>query len=711
MGEERWEYAEAVLRDLGIAADRDDPTFGALLDSLEGHPLMMQIVLAKLGSPGVTPRGLHDSISRDGRVSSRSPNVLEARLSRILELFEDALPRETQELLINLNYFERHVDADDLRAMWVDVRGSDPQAEVTELLRLLTAAGLTRHIGNRVYEMHPALSGHIRVVAIARYDAQARQNWDLAFTRRMWQLASLYGPLPENESRWFLRAYESNLYRAKDLAAALDAPQAFIAITQALALYAASKHRYREAISLYQSLTPYGEAYPEVAAVVDHQLGTLFARQGSLAKAEEYFRRAVAARETSGDLVGLASTQSALGALAMTQSKLGEAEQWFNKALTIRRGLGGDLNIAELAEQLAQLAELRDQIDDAERWYHQALDVARTLNDVRSVSRIAFRLGSIAQRKSDLTGAEDWFARSLRIDEQLGDDPGRATNYHQLGCVAHLRHDIESAQRWYLRALEITERLGNEAEQARTYHQLGTAAQTLGDVIAARAWYAKSLAIEERLGNQVGIAQTLYQLGLVAQEQGELRLAEQLLTRALETQTQSGLASSAARVHHALGTVAYLRGDMQAAEASYARALELNRGRAYDREKASTLYQLALVAMANRDPDQAERYARDAVEIEDTYNDMSGAARSCLLLSSIGEAVGDQRASGLFAVLSVARARRAVEPTIEQQARDRFIDAWTKCETSDRSTLEGQWIALGLGQLPRGIAVTSTDEF
>jgi hypothetical protein len=48
-GEERWEYCDMVLRELGLKVNRNDPELSKLMNQLAGHPLAMRVVLPKLG--------------------------------------------------------------------------------------------------------------------------------------------------------------------------------------------------------------------------------------------------------------------------------------------------------------------------------------------------------------------------------------------------------------------------------------------------------------------------------------------------------------------------------------------------------------------------------------------------------------------------------------------------------------------------------------
>ena len=45
IGEEQWEYCNAVVSDLGLTLDREDDAYGSIMQILEGHPLAMRAIL------------------------------------------------------------------------------------------------------------------------------------------------------------------------------------------------------------------------------------------------------------------------------------------------------------------------------------------------------------------------------------------------------------------------------------------------------------------------------------------------------------------------------------------------------------------------------------------------------------------------------------------------------------------------------------------
>jgi hypothetical protein len=56
-GEDRWTYCDAIVRDLGLTANRHDPHLGALMDFLDGHPLAMRVMLTQLAEHSAAEPG------------------------------------------------------------------------------------------------------------------------------------------------------------------------------------------------------------------------------------------------------------------------------------------------------------------------------------------------------------------------------------------------------------------------------------------------------------------------------------------------------------------------------------------------------------------------------------------------------------------------------------------------------------------------------
>src|SRR5262249_36840900 len=104
-GEERWDYCEALLDDLGLAIDRKDTDLVKLMDLLGGHPLSMRVIL-----PRLTDRSAAELIGAlQSNLDALGPggDPAQDKLFATLRLAERSLPEELQALLVPLAFHER----------------------------------------------------------------------------------------------------------------------------------------------------------------------------------------------------------------------------------------------------------------------------------------------------------------------------------------------------------------------------------------------------------------------------------------------------------------------------------------------------------------------------------------------------------------------------------------------------------------------------
>jgi SpoVK/Ycf46/Vps4 family AAA+-type ATPase len=189
-GEERWSYCEVVIRDLGLSLNRDDPELIGLMDLLDGHPLMMRVLLLQLNqrSAAALATELRDRFEH----ARGAENEEQSKLFATLRFVEDAVPNALRALLVPLALHERFTDADYLEAMAKAAGSSYPREQIDQLLASLEHAGLVQHHGQAVYAMHPALSGFLRS-RIALQEAM-HEPWRRAFVEVMERLANHLAP-------------------------------------------------------------------------------------------------------------------------------------------------------------------------------------------------------------------------------------------------------------------------------------------------------------------------------------------------------------------------------------------------------------------------------------------------------------------------------------------------------------------------------------
>jgi tetratricopeptide (TPR) repeat protein len=474
-----------VVRDLGLQIERDDPSYAALMDELDGHPLAMRAVLLRLTEK---PAG-HLLAELKAAFAGAEGDESTRRIFAALSLLDQGLPEAFTPVLALIGLHRRFVDIDYLEQIAQAAGRPVPRATIEACFAALEAGGLLHQEGNGIYRMHPALSGFLA----SRHPAdEAAQR---AFVDFMGALADHLAPKELHEQRAPFAVHGASFHQAMTLAAALRMDNPIGALTQSLAAFALNRRDLSAAAQLCAALAEHTEAmsHQEGQASAYRSLGVVAQEQRDFARAGAWYQKALAIFEQQGNAHGAATTYHQLGTLALEQRDFARAEAWYQKALAIFEQQG-DAHRAAGA-------------------YHQ--------------------LGMIAQEQRDFARAEAWYKKALAIEEQQGDAHGAANTYHQLGRIAGEQRDFARAEAWYQKSLAIDEQQGNAHGAARTYHQLGIDALEQRDFARAEAWHQKALAIFEQQGDAHGAASTYHELGINAQAHRDFARAGALFLQAI----------------------------------------------------------------------------------------------------------------------------------------------------------------------------------
>jgi tetratricopeptide (TPR) repeat protein len=396
-GEERWEFANAILADLGRKPDRADKALAGLMKLLNGHPLAMRVILPRLEKQ--TPAVLSEALQKNFealRLSAADEN--EARLCATLRFATDALPAQWRPLLIALGQHEGFVDSPFLEVMAQTVDASWTRAAVDDCLGALASAGLLYPLNPGIWEMHPALTGFLRSAPADDVNPATRETWLRTFVDMMAQLAVLLAPRPLHEQRGGFAIHGANFHAARETARELKIQVADIALTQALAAYAYNTRDYSTADRLVAELVELGR------------------QEGN----EKFLSRMLGQR----------------GNIALNRRDYASAEMWYFRSLEIAQRWKGQSSEATAYHQLGIIAQERRDFDAAERWHRKSLEVKERLGDEHGAAQTYHQLGRVAEERRDFTDAERWYRKALEVKERRSDDHAAAITYHQL-VVGH----------------------------------------------------------------------------------------------------------------------------------------------------------------------------------------------------------------------------------------------------------------------------------
>jgi tetratricopeptide (TPR) repeat protein len=474
-GEETWAFAERILGDLGIAIDREDKDLVELMKLLGGHPLMMRVALPRLEKQrtGELINALRSNLATLGGSGDDGLKKLYATL----KLAEDVLPEDLKPLLVPLGMHERYVEGRWLEAMGRQVDDAWTQNRIDKFLGTLANAGLLRDRGQSIYEMHPALTGFLRVMAEHGTVEEVCDRWSHGFVVVMATLADILAPRELYEQRIPFHLHAANFYQALDEAERLGIGMAQAALTQGLATYAQHTRSFSEATNLFLRLAETGKK--------------------------------------AGNLKMMMGAYHQLGLVVQVQRDFVAARAWYLQSLAISEKHGYELDAAKTYHQLGTIAQ-NEHDSAAADWYLKSLDISERHHDEHLTALTYQQLGRIAEDQSDIATAGTLSCKALAIFEKRGDEHHASMAYHQLARLAQKQRDFNTAAVWCHKTLRIAEKHGDELGVAMTYGQLGIIAAEQRDFPTASACTHKALAIFEKQADEYHVAVTSAQLGVIA---------------------------------------------------------------------------------------------------------------------------------------------------------------------------------------------------
>ena len=270
---------------------------------------------------------------------------------------------------------------------------------------------------------------------------------------------------------------------ARDVATALPALRAFIAVGDARAALASTERTVQRAQTsfhaptLADALLVHAEALRSadrlddanvaardaVAQAVRGRADTTLARawltriaiagdRRDLTTADDFGVLAVAAVERAGSPPHLTATLARLrGLIAYNLGKLDDARALLDAARIRFIEVSGarSVEVATTLSALGSVARAAGKLDDAERWHRAALDIDRELRGEqhRDVARDNHNIAGVLRLRRDLTGALETYRKALAIEIATQGDRSIAAGltHNSIGLVLLEQRDFAAA--------------------------------------------------------------------------------------------------------------------------------------------------------------------------------------------------------------------------------------------------------------------------
>ncbi len=634
-GEERWVFLDEILGDLGIKIDREDENLAKLMDMLNGHPLSMRVILPALERE--SPEAVAAALQSNLHSLDLKGDVAHEHLHATLKFAETSLPADLRPLLVPLALHERFVVADYLEEMVKQADAGQTREQIDCFCEALVTMGLLNDRGQGVFELHPALTGYLRMNVSGTECETARDGWARAFTDIMSSLADGLTQRPPYEQRGGFHIFGASFHHAMNEAERLSMDTAFMALLQSLGAYSLNMHNKKGAADLFHRLAEASNisGNEEYAAVAYQQLGVIAEEQRDFKTAEKWYRRAMAIWEKQDNEFGVASTYYHLGKTAIGQRDFESAEKWSRKAMSICEKSNGEQGTASVYNQMGMIFHKKQDFETAKKWYQKAIGIKERQGNKYSTALTYHHLGRIAEEQGDFKIAKKWYQKSLAIKEKRDDKHGAAQTYAQLGMVFHKQGDFETAKQWYQKALNIFESQANRHYAAMLYNNMGIITQDQGDFKTAKTWYRKALNIFEEQSDEHSVSLIYHNLGIIAEKQVDFKTAERWYWKSL-TIFEEQSDHAATTLQH-LGIIAQEQGDFETAEKWYRKALGISEKQGNGHGDVHIYRQLGRIAEEQDNFETAEKWYRKALGISEKQGNGHGDVHIYRQLGRIAE--------------------------------------------------------------------------
>ena len=464
---------------------------------------------------------------------------------------------------------------------------------------------------------------------------------------------------------------------------------------------ASAKRMYDSAIRIY---TEIGNKSGVANSL--YSLGDVYGDLGDLAGALRSYGQAVTIYRELGDGRGLARALSSSAFVMKRRGDLPGAERAFLEALALSRERGAKGAVAAVLGNLGTVYTDKGEIDKAKGAFEEALTLSRETKFKAAIGGVLNNFAYLLMSQGDLDRAEPMFQDARIIFREIGHKSHEASSIDSLAGIRWRHGEVAAAKKDYEEALKLHREVGDRRVEAGTVDALAIVHKELGNLQEARRLHEQALAVLRAVGEKRSLAHALNNLADLEIQEGNLGAARKAASEAVAVIRQVGEKTFIA---HALSTqarVLQLAGDLKRARAQNEEALALRIKLGEEGTAAESRVALALVALDADLYDEAERLARQGLEVlrakkERTPEVYAGLALTRVLLaqgrhSDAAQAIGNALAISARNENRLLRAETTIADARVRAAAGKVSEARSLLERVREETKKLGLVALDL---------------
>lgn len=283
--------------------------------------------------------------------------------------------------------------------------------------------------------------------------------------------------------------------------------------------------------------------------------GEVYSREGRWHESNRDLSQSRSLFRKSKDFASLAKVENILGTSYAEQGFLRKANRYFSSALRSAERAAEKPLSATILMNLGIIRNITGQWDEALNHYRRALPLFEVSSDMTRVAEIYHNMGMSYLSKGDYPGAIREFDKSLEYSVKLR-APGLIAMSKLGKANVHFRmEDLSLSLVYCNQAMESSQQSDQRLCLADAYKLKGMILRVLRHYQLAESHFQSSIRINEQYGNLLNLGETHYELGILKKQLRRMTDASKAFQKALDYFRQVGAVADIERTNGEIMTL------------------------------------------------------------------------------------------------------------------------------------------------------------